>query len=209
MRTAIAGVLMLLLAAAPAALAGEAFSPDEGWISLFNGKNLDGWTTGKKRNSWRAEDGVMANTSSHEHRGTNIHTERKFKNFKLHIEFKVPKDGNSGVYLRGRKEVQVHDSYGVKKPKHGHCGGIYSKSAPEVNACKPAGEWQSFDITIVGDTITVYQNGKLVQDHVKVPGHTGGSLGGKPGTPGPIMLQGDHTNVWYRNIYLKPIGGEM
>jgi len=180
-------------------------SPKDGWISLFNGKDLTGWTTGKARNSWRAEDGTLANTSSKKARGVNIHTTGKYKDFDLYIEFRVLPKGNSGVYLRGRKEVQVAESYGVKTPGTGHCGGIYSKSAPKVNACKPAGEWQTFEITMAGNKITVRQNGTLIQDGVEVPGHTGGSMGGEPGTAGPIMLQGDHTNVWYRNIYLRPI----
>jgi len=189
------------------AWAGEKeFKPEDGWVQLFNGKDLTGWKQHGNRTSWKVEDGVMANTSGHgKDRGVNIHCEKTFKDFELHIEFKVPKGGNSGVYLRGRKEIQVHDSYGVAKPGSGHCGGIYSKAAPKVNACKPTGEWQSFDVTIVGDKITAHQNGQLIHDGVEVPGHTGGSMGGQPGTPGPIMLQGDHSTVYYRNIWVRPI----
>ena len=116
--------------------------------------------------------------------------------------------GNSGVYLRGRKEVQVLDSYGKKKLGQGDCGGLYGKAAPTANACKPPGEWNAFDITIVGHKITVKLNGTLIQDGIEVPGITGGSMGGKPDTPGPIMLQGNHTTVWYRNIWVKPIPRE-
>jgi len=190
------------------AVAEEEFKPGEGWIRLFNGKDLTGWKTIGPNTSWEVIDGCLVNLREKDgkrRRGVNIYTEPKFLDFKLHIEFKVPKGGNSGVYLRGRKEVQVHDSYGIAKPGSGHCGGIYSVAAPLVNACKPAGEWNAFDITVVGDRITVYLNGKLIQDNVEVTRHTGGSMGGKLGTPGPIMLQGDHTTVWYRNIWIKPL----
>lgn len=188
-----------------AAHAEEKFSAKEGWVKLFNGKDLSGWATRGENRSWRVEDGVMANTSSSKHRGVNIHTEGKFKDFQLHIEFKVSKGGNSGVYLRGRKEVQVHASYGVKTLGSGHCGGIYSKAAPSTNACKKADEWQAFDITIVGRKITVVLNGTTIIDGVVVNGVTGGAMDRNEDQPGSIMLQGDHSNIWYRNIYLKPI----
>ncbi len=190
------------------AVAEDKFEPGEGWIPLFNGKDLTGWKTRGPNTSWEVQDGVLANLREKngvKRRGVDIYTEKKFLDFKLHIEFKVPKGGNSGVYLRGRKEVQVHDSYGVAKPGSGHCGGIYSVAAPLVNACKPAGEWNTFDITCVGNKITVYLNGKLIQDNVEVNRPTGGSMGGQLGTPGPIMLQGNHSTVWYRNIWIKPL----
>ncbi len=203
----------LVLAAAGAARAqeeeeggGEPLrSPKQGWIQLLNGKDLTGWSTGSKRNSGRVEKGVLINSSSSKKRGSNIFTTRKFKNFKLHIEFKVSKGGNSGVYLRGRKEVQVHASYGVKALGSGHCGGIYSKAAPSTNACKKADEWQTFDITIVGRKITVVLNGTTIIDGVVVNGVTGGAMDRNEDQPGRIMLQGDHSNIRYRNIYLKPI----
>jgi len=195
-----------------AACAGEGdFKPGEGWVKLFNGKDLTGWKFRGTNESWEVEDGVLANLREKDgkkRKGVDAYTEATFLDFKLHIEFKVPKGGNSGVYLRGRKEVQILDSYGKKKVGTGDCGGLYGKSAPKVNAVKPAGEWNAFDITIVGDTITVYLNGQLIQDRVEVPGHTGGSLGGTPGTPGPVMLQGNHTTVWYRNIWAKPLPRE-
>ena len=204
--------LVMVGAVAACATAGESeFKPGEGWIQLFNGKDLTGWKTRAKNTSWEAQDGVLANLrekDGQKRRGVNIHTEATFLDFQLHIEFKVPKGGNSGVYVRGRKEIQILDSYGRKKVGTGDCGGLYGKSAPKVNASKPAGEWNAFDITIVGDKITVLLNGQLIQDAVEVPGHTGGSMGGKPGTPGPIMLQGDHTTLWYRNIWIKPLPRE-
>ena len=185
------------------ASAGE-FKPGEGWLQLFNGKDLTGWKTiGRSKSAWRAEKDVLANPR----RSANIHTERTFKNFQLHIEFKVNSKGNSGVYLRGRKEVQVLDSFGKPddKLKHWDCGGIYSKYAPSTNACKAAGEWQAFDITIVGRKVTVVLNGTTVLDGKTVNGVTGGQLDSNEDQPGPLMLQGDHAPVWYRNIWLKPL----
>ena len=193
--------------------AGEAeFKPGEGWEQLFNGKDLTGWKVkGGNNTSWEVEDGALANLREKDgvkRPGHDIFTEKTFLDFQLHIEFKVPKGGNSGVYLRGRKEIQILDSYGKERVGSGDCGGLYGKSAPKVNACKPAGEWNAFDITIVGDVITVYLNGQLIQDKVELPGATGGSLGGTPGTPGPLMMQGNHTTVWYRNIWIKPLPRE-
>ena len=200
----IAVCLVGLMLAGVAAAEGN-WEPGDGWIQLFNGKDLTGWKTSGDNNSWSAEDGILKNVVPQGKHGRNIYTEKTFQDFKLHIEFRVPKGGNSGVYLRGRKEVQVHDSYGVAKPGSGNCGGIYSKSAPSSNACKPAGEWNVFDITIQGHAITVIHNGVKIQDKVVVEGHTGGSMGGELGTPGPIMLQGDHTSMEYRNIWIKPL----
>jgi len=198
------------LASAWAFAGEEEWKPQgEGWIQLFNGKDLTGWKfKGGTNTSWEVQDGVLANLrekDGQKRRGVDIFTEQTFRNFQLHIEFKVPKGGNSGVYLRGRKEIQVHDSFGVEKPGPGHCGGLYGKAGAMVNACKPAGEWNSFDATIVGDVITVYHNGKLIQDKVELKGCTGGALDGDDSKPGPLMLQGDHSTVWYRNIWIKPL----
>jgi len=199
---------LVIAGLAGAVLAGEeTWKPEgDGWIQLFNGKDLSGWKfRGGKNKFWKAEDGVLANVIERGKHGCDIYTEKTFRDFQLHIEFKVPPRGNSGVYLRGRKEIQVHDSYGVAKPGTGHCGGIYAKAAPLVNACKPAGEWNTLDATIVGDKITARLNGKLIQDGVVVTGCTGGELDRDDTQPGPLMLQGNHTTVWYRNIWIKPL----
>jgi hypothetical protein len=196
--------VMLLGFGATALLAGEEeWKPQgEGWVQLFNGKDLTGWKfKGGTNTSWEVQDGVLANLR----KGVDIFTERTFDDFQLHIEFKVPKAGNSGVYLRGRKEIQIDDAFGKEKPGSGNCGGVYSKAAPSVNACKPAGEWNTFDITIVENKLTVVHNGKTIHDGVEVPGNTGGAMAGKDGDPGPLMLQGDHTAVSYRNIWIKPL----
>ncbi|MBM4041009.1 MAG: DUF1080 domain-containing protein [Planctomycetes bacterium] len=208
----------LCLAAVVAFAAGWAWAGEEewkpqgeGWIQLFNGKDLAGWKfKGGTNTSWSVEDGALVNTKPTEKgkRGVDIFTEQTFRNFQLHIEFKVPKGGNSGVYLRGRKEIQVHDSFGIEKPGTGHCGGLYGKAGAMVNACKPAGEWNSFDATIIGDVITVHHNGKLIQEKVELKGCTGGALDGDDTKPGALMMQGDHSSVSYRNIWIKPLPEE-
>jgi len=208
----VAAALVLGLGATALMAAEEEWKPQgDGWVQLFNGKDLTGWKfKGGTNASWKAEDGVLANIKPEEKgkRGVDIFTEQTFRNFQLHIEFKVPKGGNSGVYLRGRKEIQVCDSFGKEQPGSGDCGGLYSKAAPKLNACKPAGEWNSFDITIIGDTITVDHNGKVIQDKVELKGCTGGALDGDDTKPGSLMMQGDHSSVWYRNIWIKPLPEE-
>jgi hypothetical protein len=116
----------------------------------------------------------------------------------------VPKRGNSGIYLRGIYEVQVADSYGRPTDSH-NMGGLYSRIAPTVNACKPAGEWQTFDITLVDRHLTVILNGTKVIDNQPVLGCTGGAMWSDEFRPGPIYLQGDHEAVDYRNIELRPV----
>jgi hypothetical protein len=130
-------------------------------------------------------------------------SKRTFTDFKLHIEVNVPPQGNSGIYLRGRHEVQVQDDYG-KAPCDRCMGGIYGQVRPTANAAKPAGEWQSYDITFVGRHVTVVLNGVTIIDNREIPGITGGALDSNEGEPGPIMLQGDHTGVKYRNIRITP-----
>jgi len=185
------------------AAAGEAdFKPGEGWQPLFNGKDLAGWkNVGRYRSEWRVENGVLANPVESD----NLHTEKEFEDFELHLEFKLPKGGNSGVFLRGCKEVQVFDSFGKQKLAEDDCGGIFGKLPPRVNASKPPGEWNTLDITIVGRRITVVLNGKTTVDGQVVNGVTGGQINEEEDKPGPLMLQGDHSAVWYRNLWIKPL----
>jgi hypothetical protein len=194
--------------------------PPKDAIVLFDGKSFDGWakTNGKDKPSWKLVDGGIMQVTG----GGNIITEKKFDGkFKLHVEFRVPYmpkakgqgRGNSGVYVQGRYEVQVLDSYGLESKKD-DCGAIYGVSAPSVNACKAPTVWQSYDIEYTAPVcengkkkeparMTVYQNGIKIQDDVKIPvDNTTAGLGGDPCTPGPIMLQ-DHGNpVQFRNIWL-------
>ena len=170
-------------------------------IMLFNGKDLTGWTTqGSNKSQWKAVDGVLTNAAS----GANLMTTRTFGDFKLHLEFRYPRNGNSGVYLRGRHEVQVEDSPRMDFPLSVHIGGVYGFLWPNENAARGPGEWNTYDITLVGRRVTVVLNGKTVIADQIIPGITGGALDSNEGAPGPILLQGDHTAVEYRNIRLTP-----
>lgn len=178
-------------------------------INLFNGKDLSGWKVfGSKDNGWKVADGLLVNEAPQEkgkHKSyANIRTEREFEDFNLKLQFRVPENGNSGIYLRGIYEVQVADSYGKKNDSH-NCAGLYSRITPTENACKPAGEWQDYDITLVERHLTVVLNGKKVIDNQPVLGCTGGALTSDEFKPGPLYLQGDHTSVEYRNMVLRPV----
>ncbi len=188
-------------------------------VVLFDGKSLEGWTkrNGKDPAGFKILEGGIMQVS-----GGDIITKERFDGkFKLHVEFRVPYmpkasgqgRGNSGVYLQGRYEVQVLDSYGLVS-KNNDCGGIYTVAAPLVNACKAPTVWQSYDILFQAPTCeggkkkepavaTVYHNGIKIHDNVKITtDNTTSGLGGDPCTPGPILLQ-DHGNpVQYRNIWL-------
>lgn len=168
-------------------------------IRLLNKTNLDGWVAQGKNNQWQNINGVLTSPKS----GSNLMTTEKFTDFKLHIEFRYPAGSNSGVYLRGRYEVQVEDNAG-KEPSSTYFGGIYGFLTPNEMAAKPAGEWQSFDITLIGRRVTVVANGKAIIVDQIIPGITGGALDSKEGEPGPILLQGDHGPVEYRNIVITP-----
>ncbi len=196
--------------------------PPEGAVVLFDGKSLDGWVkrNGKDKPAWKLVDGGAMQVS-----GGDIRTEKTFGgHFKLHVEFRVPYmpsakgqgRGNSGVYVQGRYEVQVLDSYGLQS-KDNDCGGIYGVAAPLTNACKAPTVWQSYDIDFAAPKcengkkveparITVVHNGVKIHDNVKITkDNTTAGMGGDPCTPGPIMLQ-DHGNpVQYRNIWLLPL----
>ncbi len=202
-------LLVVVFLAAAVAISGCAAPPAKaratqgnGWIELFNGKDLSGWKARHEghRNGWYAYQGAMYNHPP----SIDIYTDQKFDDFELHVEFMVPPGGNSGVYLRGRYEVQVKDSLG-RPPDNDACGAIYGQVAPSENAAERAGTWQTFDVTLIGKTVTVIHNGKKVVDKAELGGATGGAMDGNVGQPGPIMLQGDHGPIAYRNIKLRPI----
>jgi hypothetical protein len=134
----------------------------------------------------------------------NLRTEQEFEDFNLKLEVKCPKGSNSGVYLRGLYEVQVADSYGQALDSH-NMGAIYSRIPPTSAAEKPAGEWQSLDMTLCERHITVILNGVKIIDNQPVMGCTGGALTSDEFKPGPLYLQGDHGEVHYRHIVLTPI----
>ncbi len=178
--------------------------PNPKWgkpINLFNGKSMAGWKlkNPKLPNGWKVVNGVMENRMP----SSDIVTEQQFSDFKLHLEFNVAPKSNSGVYLRGRYEIQIQDDFG--KPAESHfIGGLYGFIDPVVNAGKKAQEWQSYDVILLGRWLTVVLNGRTVIDHKEIPGITGGALHSREGEPGPLMLQGDHGDVFFRNIVLTP-----
>jgi hypothetical protein len=167
-------------------------------IKLFNGKDLGGWHSSGK-NQWVAQDGILKSPAS----GSNIMTDALFNDFKLHIEFRYPKGSNSGVYLRGRYEIQIVDSKGME-PSRDLLGAIYGFIPPVDMMAKDAGEWQSYDVTLVGRLVTLAVNGKTVICEQEIPGITGGALNSLEGEPGPVMMQGDHGPVDFRNIVITP-----
>jgi len=180
-------------------------------IQLFNGTNLDGWTLTNQRqtNGWSAENGILVNKQAPRTGGRrisygNLRTVAEFEDFNLKLEVNVPRGGNSGVYLRGIYEVQVSDSYGKPLDSH-NMGAVYSRITPTVNAEKPAGQWQSLDITLLDRHVTVKLNGKTIINNQPLLGCTGGAMRSDEFRPGPLYLQGDHTAISYRNIVLTPI----
>jgi hypothetical protein len=170
-------------------------------IELFNGRDLTGWQprTAGKKNGWVVREGVLVNAES----GNDLLTERKLTDFKLRAEFRYPRGSNSGIYLRGRYEVQIEDNFGEEPEAH-NIGGIYGFLAPIKNAAKESGQWQTMEITLIGRSVTVVFNGEQVIDRQVIPGITGGALDSDEGAPGPIMLQGDHGQVEFRTVTLVP-----
>lgn len=165
-------------------------------VPLFNGRDLSGWHAVGGANEWEAAaDGILRNRKS----GGNLVTDAAFDDFKLHLEFRYPAGGNSGVYLRGRYEVQIADLAG-SEPGIESLGSVYGYLAPSVMAAKKAGEWQSFDITLVGRHVTVVLNGTTIIADREIPGITGAALDSHEGKPGPLLLQGDHGPIDYRNL---------
>ena len=164
---------------------------------LFNGKDLTGWqpVANPANSHWVAKDGTLLN----EAKGSNIRTIRKFDDFKLHVEVRCPDHCNSGIYLRGRYEIQV-GSEGGRRPQN-EMGAVYGYFAPAKEMPLASGEWQTFDITLVGRHVTVVRNGVTIHDNQELPGITGGALDSNEAEPGPFFLQGDHDGgMAYRNI---------
>lgn len=173
-------------------------------VELFDGQNMNNWEVQFKDRplGWSVVDGAMTN----EAKANNIISKQQFKDFKIRAEYKLGPQSNSGIYLRGRYELQVLDDAGKPAESHGHMA-IYSRTAPQTNASLPAGEWQTMEATIVGNRVTVTLNGKTLHDNAVIEGITGGALNSDEATPGPIMLQGDHGKVWFRKVTITPITG--
>jgi hypothetical protein len=165
--------------------------------ALFNGKDLDGWEPMAGESHWVVQDGLLTNTA----RGANLRSKRTFQDFKLHFEANCPDDANSGFYMRGRYELQLEYEPLTKNPPERRIGAIYGRIAPAVDLPRKPGEWDTFDVTLVGRTITVVRNGVTTIDAKEIEGITGGALDAKEGEPGPFYIQGDHTGgLKFRNI---------
>ncbi len=160
-------------------------------------ENMDRWII-PANNKFKMIDGIMVN----EEKGGNLITTQKFDDFKLSIEFRYPEGSNSGIYLRGRHEVQIEDSKG--RADDVSIGGVYGFIAPSVNAANPPGEWQTYEITLVGRHVTIVLNGIEIVSNRPIPGITGGSLDSNEGEPGPIMIQGDHGPIDFRKFVITP-----
>src|SRR5262249_14638696 len=174
---------------------------------------------------WKVEEGGLLVCGNGPH-GSDLYTEQKFTDFELHVEFQGT--SNSGVYLQGRYEIQVDNSFGVKPKlveKNGKqveelpntiCGAIYGRISPSKNMAKPPKEWQSFDVVFKGGRgegnkvtqkarVTLIWNGEKVIDNAEIDGPTGAALDGKVTEPGPLLLQGDHGKVAFKNVKIKPL----
>lgn len=170
-------------------------------ISLFNEKNLTGWKMSASGPPvWTVHDGTLVSPGN----GPELISDVKVQDFKLHIEFNCGKDSNSGVYLRGRYEVQVETESQGEPPSH-HTGGVYGFLEPHPELPRRPDVWQSFDITLIGRTVTVVQNGVTIIDGQEIPGITGGALNSNEALSAPIYLQGSEKgHVAFRNIVITP-----
>ena len=198
----------------------RSMKPPEGAIVLFDGKPdhmRDNWYARRttKPAAWAVDDKGVATPNK-----SDITSKQEFGDCYLHVEFCEPLKGggNSGVGMQGRYEIQILNSYGNKNPGAGDCGAFYSQTPPKTNASKPAGQWQTFDIffraprfddkgkLVEKARATVYQNGTLVQENAEFKGPTGIQYGDFKGEvpKGPVVLQGDHDPVQFRNVWVVP-----
>jgi hypothetical protein len=167
--------------------------------AMFNGVDLKGWEPigDPSKSHWSVKDGLLFNA---EH-GANLKTTRKFTDFKVHWEVNCPDDANSGLYLRGRYEVQLEYEPLTSNPPERRIGSIYGRITPKGDVPRTPGQWETFDVTLVGRTVTIVHNGVLTVDHQEIEGITGGALDANEGEPGPFYIQGDHTGgLKFRNI---------
>ena len=213
-------------ASQPALKAPPAVSPSpvpSDAVIYFDGTSLDGWTTrDKKPAGWKCEKSPGSPVTVTPKTGDIVST-KTFGSAQIHVEFMEPVTngegqdrGNSGVYIHGRYEVQVLDSYKSETYPDGQCGAIYKQYVPLVNACRPPGEWQTYDIIfhaakMEGGTraaparLTVFHNGVLIHDNVELQGPTGGAIGQEETATGPLLLQEHGHEVKYRNIWVRPL----
>ncbi|MEN9734914.1 MAG: hypothetical protein RLZ45_2909 [Verrucomicrobiota bacterium] len=189
----------------------SASEKSEGFQMLFDGKTLNGWKLRRPDGhaSWLVENGMLVNRLEHQGNkitghGTDLVSDAKFRDFVVRYDYLIPPGANSGFYLRGRHEIQIFDDHG-KKPEMGGNGALYSVAPASMMASRKPGEWQSVEAKIVGNRVTVVLNGVTIHDNVECNRGTGGHLDDNVDQPGPILLQGDHGEVAFRNIRIKPL----
>ena len=226
---------------------GCATAPERLPVALFNGRDLSGWR--QPTGEWRAaraaaldtadpkrfhiEPGTGVLVNGAQGRTANLLSRFEHSDVQAHIEFCLARNSNSGVYFLGRYEIQIYDSYGVPKDKYPgiECGGIYPRwiqnkefdgHSPRVNASKPPGAWQTFDVTFRAPRfdaagtktenarfVKVAHNGVVIHENVALTGPTRAAVFENDEQPiGPLMLQGDHGPIAYRNLRLKPVALE-
>lgn len=183
----------------------EAGTSSEGWIDLFNGTDLGGWHLRQADgpNGWKVENDVYVNAPP----STDIMTDEEYYDFQLHLEFNIAPGSNSGVYMRDKYEVQILDSYG-KPIADNSCGALYRRIPPATNAARPTGEWQTYEITFIGQRLTVDHNGIRVLDNVDVGPKGTGAASERDDGPGPLRLQGDHGLISFRDVRIRPLSSE-
>jgi hypothetical protein len=171
------------------------------WAELFNGRDLSGWKPRwpDRPNGWEVKDGLLRNAKP----GNDLLTTTSYNDFQLEGEFRYPKGSNSGIYLRGRYEVQIEDNYGQEPESH-KIGGVYGFLTPRVIAARPPEQWQTAAITLVGRRVSITLNSEPLLDRQEIPGITGGALDSSEGDPGPLLLQGDHGVIEYRSVRVRP-----
>jgi hypothetical protein len=181
---------------------------DGGFVPLFNGKDTTGWKLRNPagHNSWTIlPGGVLKNTVEKGVHGTDLLTEKRYLNFTARFEYMMPDGSNSGFYLRGRQEIQLLGDAKSGQLSKGGNGAIYNFKAPDKFVTKPGGEWQTVEATIIGNRITVVMNGVKIHDNVECTRPTGGEIDNKVNDPGPILLQGDHGTISFRNLEIKEL----
>jgi hypothetical protein len=205
MKKTLALVSLAIFTALPLLLAAN--DDEKDFRPLFNGKDLTGWKLRHPgHNSWSVlPGGILKNTVENGAHGVDLVTVQKYLNFTVRYEYMTPEDSNSGFYLRGRHEIQILGDYKSGKATLTGNGSIYNFKAPDQFITKPAGEWQTAEATIIGNRITVTMNGVKIHDNVGCNRPTGGELDNKVPEPGPILLQGDHGTVSFRNILIKEL----
>lgn len=196
------GEMLMWSAARAPALAGDVTPTWGAAVELFNGRDLAGWSLRSDAHGvcWRIEDGLLVNVPP----CTDIVSTQQFGDFKAHVEFRYPEGSNSGVYLRGRYEVQIQDDRDNPALDPLRMGGVYGFIRPSALAAKKPGEWQTYDITLVGRRVTVVLNGTTIIRDTEIPGITGGALLADENEPGPLMLQGDHGRIEFRKVTVTP-----